>query len=84
MIYTAGVIIQGGVPMKRITLFITALVLALSIAGTPPAQVFADSLPEYISEVKVYEGSYDAAASEGFKILCGDDGNPVDLNRGSG
>ena len=70
--------------MKHLSRILIALVLALSIAGTLPAQVFADSLPEYISAVKVYEGSCDAAASEGFKILCDEKGDPIDLNQGSG
>ena len=70
--------------MKHLSKILIALVLALVIAGTLPAQVFADSLPEYISEVKVYEGSCDKAESEGFKILCDEKGNPVDLNQGSG
>ena len=70
--------------MKHLSRILIALVLALSIAGTLPAQVFADSLPEYISTVKVYEGSCDAAASEGFKILCDEKGDPIDLNQGSG
>ncbi len=65
-------------------MILIALVLALTIAGTLPAQVFADSLPEYISVVKVYEGNCDKAASEGFKILCDEKGNPIDLNQGSG
>ena len=70
--------------MKRLTCMLTALVLAILIAATLPAQVFADALPEYVSEVKVYEGSCDAAASEGFKILSDDKGDPIDLNQGSG
>ena len=70
--------------MKRITIIFTATILALLIAGTLPAQVFADSAPEYISEVKVYEGNCDKAEEEGFTILCGDNGKPVDLNQGSG
>ena len=70
--------------MKKATMILTAILLALAIAGTLPAQVFADSVPEYISEVKVYEGSCDKAASEGYKILSDDKGNPVDLNQGSG
>ena len=70
--------------MKKVSMILITLVLALSIAGTFPAQVFADSLPEYVSEVKVYEGSCDKATSEGFKILSDDKGDPVDLNQGSG
>ena len=70
--------------MKRITIIFTAIILALLIAGTLPAQVCADSAPKYISEVKVYEGNCDKAEEEGFTILCGDNGKPVDLNQGSG
>ncbi len=70
--------------MKTLSKIIIALVLALAMAATLPAQVFADSLPEYISVVKVYEGNCDKAASEGFKILSDEKGNPIDLNQGSG
>ena len=70
--------------MKHLSKILVAIMLALVIAGTLPAQVFADSLPEYIGAVKVYEGSCDKAESEGFKILSDDKGNPVDLNRDSG
>ena len=70
--------------MKHLSRILVALMLALAIAGTLPAQVFADSLPEYISEVKVYEGSYSAASGEGYKLLSDEKGNPIDLNQGSG
>ena len=52
--------------MKHLSKIIVAVVLALAVAGTLPAQVFADSIPEFISEVKVYEGNYDNAEKEGF------------------
>ena len=70
--------------MRKIIFVITAIVLAMLTATVMPAQVFADSLPEYISEVKVYEGSYSAASGEGFKLLSDEKGNPIDLNQGSG
>ena len=70
--------------MKKTTVIITAIILSLLTAAVMPAQVFADALPEYISEVKVYQGSYADAAAEGFTILSDDKGNPVDLNQGSG
>ena len=70
--------------MKRLSRSIIAVVLAILVMTIMPAQVFADSLPEYISEVKVYIGSYSNAEKEGFKILNGDNGNPVDLNQGAG
>ncbi len=61
--------------------------LALAIAATLPAQVFADSVPEYISEVKIGMGkeAKDAAAAlEGYKILSDESGNPIDLNQKAG
>ena len=70
--------------MKHLSRILVAVVLALTIAGTLPAQVFADSLTEYISVVKVYEGNCDKAEAEGFKILCDEKGNPIDVNQGSG
>ena len=73
--------------MKKITLIVTALIMALLIAGTMPAQVFADSIPEYISEVKIGMGkeAKDAeAALAGYKILTDEKGNKVDLNQSAG
>ena len=73
--------------MKKIVLVFTALLLALTIAGSLPAQVFADSVPEYISEVKIGMGkeAKDAeAALAGYKILSDEKGNPVDLNQNAG
>ena len=70
--------------MKRITTVTLVILMALLMACLMPIQVFADSLPEYISEVKVYIGSYSNAEKEGFKILNGDNGKPVDLNQGAG
>ena len=69
--------------MKHISRALIAIILAVLMATLFPAQVFADT-PDYISEVKIYEGSYKKAEEEGFMILCGDDGKPVDLNQGSG
>ena len=70
--------------MKRFSVIIIALVLAILTAALMPAQVFADSIPEYISEIKVYMGDYSAAGKEGFTVLKGEDGNPVDLNQKAG
>ncbi|MBR3620357.1 MAG: hypothetical protein IKN56_02525 [Clostridia bacterium] len=73
--------------MKKITMIITALVMALLIAATIPAQVFADSIPEYISEVKIGMGKKAAdakAALNGYKILSDAKGNPIDLNNDAG
>ena len=73
--------------MKKLSIIITAVMLALVIAATLPAQVFAASVPEYISEVKIGMGkkASDAkAALEGYKILSDAKGNPVDLNKSAG
>ena len=70
--------------MKHIPMAVIAVFLAVLVMAVMPAQVFAESLPEYISEVKVYIGSYKGAESEGFTVLKGDDGKPVDLNKGAG
>ena len=73
--------------MKRIAMIITAVVMAVLFAATLPAQVFADSLPEYISEVKIgmgKDGKTAKAALEGYKILSDGKGNPVDLNQSAG
>ena len=69
--------------MKRFSVIIIALVLAILTAALMPAQVFADSIPEYISEIKVYMGDYSAAGKEGFTLLK-DGNNPVDLNQNAG
>ncbi len=73
--------------MKRLTIIITAFVLALLMAGILPAQVFADSVPEYISEVKIGMGKETADAEKalaGYTILSDSKGNPVDLNQKAG
>ncbi len=73
--------------MKHLSKILVALVLALVMAATLPAQVFADAAPEYISEVKIGMGkeAKDAkAALEGYKILSDEKGNPVDLNQKAG
>ncbi len=73
--------------MKKITVIFTALLLALVIAGALPAYVFADSIPEYISEVKIGMGKKPEEAKsalDGFKILSDEKGNPVDLNQDAG
>ena len=70
--------------MKHVSRIVIALVLAVLVITIMPAQVFAESLPEYISEVKVYIGDYKDAEKEGFKILNGDDGDPVNLNKSAG
>ena len=73
--------------MKRLSFIITSILLAVLIAAVMPAQVFADSVPEYISEVKVGmdKKAADAkAALAGYVILSDEDGNPVDLNKKAG
>ena len=69
--------------MKHLSKVLSSLVLAIVIAGTLPAQAFAES-PDYISEIKIYEGSCKNAAKEGYTVLKDDDGDPVDLNEDSG
>ena len=68
--------------MKRIPETIIAVILAMLLMTIMPAQVFADSMPEYISEVKVFYDNVDGA--EGYTILCDANGNPVDLNQNAG
>ena len=73
--------------MKHLSKIIIAVMLALVIAGTLPAQVFADSVPEYISEVKIGMGKEAKEAEEaleGYIILSDENGNPVDLNQKAG
>ena len=60
-----------------------ALLLAALTAMTLPAQVFADSIPEYISEIKLGEGrSFDEAVAglSDYKILKDESGKSVDIN----
>ncbi len=73
--------------MKKTALVFTAVIMALLMAALMPAQVFADAVPEYISEVKIGMGKKpeDAkAALEGYTILSDESGNPVDLNQKAG
>ncbi len=73
--------------MKKTVLIIVSFILALLTAGILPSQVFADSVPEYISEVKIGMGKEAAdaeAALAGYKILSDEKGNKVDLNQNAG
>ena len=73
--------------MKKTVMIITALILALLTAAMLPAQVFADTVTEYVSEVKIGMGkkASDAkAALSGYKILSDAKGNPIDLNQKAG
>jgi hypothetical protein len=68
--------------MKRIIRKTIAAFLAVLMAALLPVQVFADT-PEYISEIKVFEGSYEQAESEGYTLLK-DGSAPIDLNANAG
>ena len=70
--------------MKHISRTVIAVVLAILVTTLMPAQVFADSLPEYVGELKVFYGDYTGAEKDGYKIVCGSNGQPVDLNQGAG
>ncbi len=73
--------------MKKASMILLSLLLALTLAATLPAQVFADSLPEYISEVKIGMGKKASGAKsalDGYKILSDSKGNPIDLNDNAG
>ena len=70
--------------MKRVYKIVISLLLAALIFTLMPAQIFADSLTEYISEVKVFYGSYAEAEKEGYTVLKDSKGNPVDVNQGAG
>ncbi len=60
--------------MKHIFKAVIAAVLALLVITLMPAQVFADSLSEYISEIKIFYGDYKDAEKEGYTILNGENG----------
>ena len=74
--------------MKKLSTILITLLLALTIAMSLPVQVFADSTTEkYISEIKIgvdKKADKALAALEGYEILKGDDGKPVDLNKDAG
>ena len=57
--------------MKRLSISVLAVLMALLTAFIPNARVFADQAqsPDYISEVKVFLGDYSAAAAEGYTLL---------------
>ena len=81
--------------MKHLSRAILAVFMAVLMGTLLPVQVFADT-PDYISEVKVFEGDYSSAQTEGYTILCQTDANgnlvkdkkgntiPVDLNQKAG
>ncbi len=69
--------------MKHLSRAIIAVFMAILMGTLFPVQVFADT-PDYIGEIKVYEGNCKNAENEGYTILCDDDGKPIDLNNDSG
>ena len=69
--------------MKQLSRALVALFLAILTVTLMPSQAFA-ATPDYISEIKIYEGNYDSAADEGYSILNGENGKPMDLNEDSG
>ena len=73
--------------MKRFLNTALAVTLAFLMAFLGTARVLAESdPPTYVSEVKVAMGgsAADDLTNEGFTILCDDNGDPVDLNKGAG
>ena len=68
--------------MKYLSRAMTAVILAVLTAVLLPVQVFADT-PDYISDIKIYAGSYSEAEKEGYTILKDGD-KAVDLNQNSG
>ena len=73
--------------MKHLSRVLIALILAVLIAATLPAQVFAVSTPVYISDIRLGEGSSTQSALNGldkYDILKYEDGSFVDLNQNAG
>ena len=68
--------------MKHLSKAIISVFLAVLMATLLPVQVLADT-PDYISDVKIFEGDYSAAEAEGYTLLK-DGNNPVDLNQNAG
>ena len=75
---------MGAFAIKQVIKITAILLLTVLTACLVPIQVFADSLPEYISEVKVFYDNASAAQEEGYTVLSDDKGKPVDLNQGAG
>ena len=69
--------------MQRFSTVIIAVVLAVLMGALNPARVFAESLPVYLSEVKIFMGDYSAAEAEGYTLLK-NGSDPVDLNNDAG
>ena len=72
---------------KTFTVFL-ALLLAITLFLSLPAKVFADSTTEkYVSEIRLgvdKKADKALAALDGYEILKGADGKPVDLNKDAG
>ena len=69
--------------MRKLSRIVIALLMVITMVVLLPMQVLADSQKEYISEVKVFTGSYAEAEKEGYKILT-DGNNAIDLNQKAG
>ena len=69
--------------MKRFSIILMAILLAVLLVALHPVQVLAETLPDYISEVKIFYGDPSAATAEGYTLLK-DVNNPVDLNQNAG
>ena len=74
--------------MKRIATVAVVLLLALLAAFQQPVQVIAANAgDQYVSEIRLGVGKKAEealAALDGYEILKGDDGKPVDLNKNAG
>ena len=70
--------------MKSLFRILISTVLVIVVAVLLPAQVFADSVPQYISDVKVYYGEYKDGVYKGYSVLKDANGKPVDLNQKAG
>ena len=49
-----------------------------------PVRVFADSMPKYVCEVKIFFDSYENAQKEGYNILTDKANKIVDINQNAG
>ena len=75
--------------MKYLTRALIALMLAALTAATLPAQVFAQSIPVYISDIRLWEGYSEESALygygiENYTILKYENGKTVNLNEKAG
>ena len=75
--------------MKHLSRALIAVILSVLTAATLPAQVFADSIPEYISDIRLWEGYSEESALygygiENYTILKYENGKVVNLNEKAG